>query len=88
MQNQPHRRPALKTLTVCDRPGGVTQLHWGRHWTFTAALGKCALEASSQCSVTHTKSMLTPLRSLQPEAGAGTQDGLPLSTYIPSFLQH
>ncbi len=59
MQNQPHRRPALKTLTVCVRPGGVTQLDWGRHWTFTAALGKCALEESSQCSVTHTKSMLT-----------------------------
>lgn len=70
MQNQPHRRPALKHslcvsgVYLCewpegeqsDRPGGVTQLDWDRHWTFTAALGKCALEASSQCSVTHTKS--------------------------------
>ncbi len=65
MQNQPHRWRPENTHCVCQAcicvtgSGGVTQLDWGRHWTFTAALGKCALEASSQCSVTHTKSMLT-----------------------------
>lgn len=30
-----------------DEPGGVTQLGWDQDWTFTAALGKRALEPSS-----------------------------------------